>query len=187
VISVLATDRVGILKGITSAITDLGGNIDGISQTVVARYFTVILTATFHNQYTAKEIENSILLNFAKSNTQVMVQPYDDTQQSPTPHITNRYILTIFGPDQPGVLKAVTSFLTEKNINIENWQFYYKGNNVTYIGEVTTEAKQFDTKQTQTQLKQILTPMGLTSHLQHENIFRVTNEIGAINNILRKD
>jgi predicted amino acid-binding ACT domain protein len=37
VLSVLVSDRVGILRDITAAVADLGANIDGISQTVVAR------------------------------------------------------------------------------------------------------------------------------------------------------
>ena len=43
VVSVVVPDRVAILRDITSAVADLGGNIDGISQTVVQGYFTGVV------------------------------------------------------------------------------------------------------------------------------------------------
>lgn len=45
VISLLVADRIGILRELTTAVTDLGANIEGISQTVVQGYFTVIMIA----------------------------------------------------------------------------------------------------------------------------------------------
>ena len=60
VISVVVPDRVAILRDITTAITDLDANIDGISQTVVAGYFTALLTATFEGCPSADAIKAAI-------------------------------------------------------------------------------------------------------------------------------
>nr|HQH73307.1 ACT domain-containing protein [bacterium] len=60
VISLLAPDRIGILKALTSAVSDLSGNIDGMSQTVIHGYFTVILTVTFDNSSSQEQIREAV-------------------------------------------------------------------------------------------------------------------------------
>ena len=74
VISVLAPDQVGILESITTAVTDMGANIDGISQTVVEGYFTVILTATFGETQDHEKIKQCIVGKFRKGQASVMVR-----------------------------------------------------------------------------------------------------------------
>ena len=97
-----------------------------------------------------------------------------------------RYILTMSGRDRPGILKAVTVFLAEKGINVEDLFFRIDGENVTHIGELTIP-RQLDIKQCQEELQALLAPMGLTGGLQHENLFRVTNEVGAIQTLIREN
>ena len=77
VISVLVSDRVGVLRDITSAVTGMGANIDGISQTVVEGYFTVILTATFDRPKPPEEVREAILENFRKDEASVVVRPHE--------------------------------------------------------------------------------------------------------------
>ena len=72
VVSVLVADRVGILRDITGALADMGARIDGISQTVEAGYFTVILTASFDDKVSMEEIRNSIVQNFSADEAAVV-------------------------------------------------------------------------------------------------------------------
>ena len=184
VVSVLVADRVGILRDVTSAVTDMGANIDGISQTVVAGYFTVILTATFSKSRTPDSIRDTILENFAHGEAAVVVRLYEAESIKRMPDKGRRYIMTITGKDKPKVLKTVTNFLAEKNINIEDWYVDFDGGNVRNIGEVSVP-KTLDIKQVQDEFQLLLSSLGLTSNIQHENIFRATNEIGAIGALLR--
>ena len=69
VLSVLIADRVGILSAITSGVTDLGANIEGISQTVVQGYFTVIMTVAFPQAVGEEAIRLAILNRFHKDST----------------------------------------------------------------------------------------------------------------------
>jgi predicted amino acid-binding ACT domain protein len=183
VISVLVADRVGILRGITSAITDLGANIDGISQTVVAGYFTVILTASFSKPQALEAIRSAILANFERDEAAVLVRPYaaDATRRAPVHG--DRYVLILSGVDRPGILKAVTAFLAEKGINIEDWFVHYEGRGVTHVGEVTVPVM-LDIKHMQDEFRQVAAGLGLKCSVQHENIFRVTSEIGPVQTML---
>ncbi|MDD4870614.1 MAG: ACT domain-containing protein [Kiritimatiellae bacterium] len=184
VVSILVADRVGILKDITSAVTDMGANIDGISQTVSTGYFTVILTATFTKSLSPKDISDAILHNFAKDEIEIVVRPYEEAAVKRAPVKGNRYAVTVTGKDRPGILKTVTTFLAGKGINIEDWYVEFVGQNVTHIGVISVP-KLLDIKQTQEEFQQLLSPLGLDSFIQHENIFRATNEIGSIRSLIK--
>ena len=184
VISVLILDRVGVLRDVTSAITDLGGNIDGMTQTVVAGYFTAVLSATFRRAPAAEALREAILERFRSDEASVTVRPHE-APRAPARAASggDLYIVTLTGPDRPGVLKTVTTFFAERGINIEDWYMDFAGAAATYIGEITVPAH-LDLKQVQDEFRQAVAPLRLTACLQQANIFRATNEIGPIKNLL---
>ena len=182
VLSILIADRIGILSAITSGVTDLGANIEGISQTVVQGYFTVIMTVAFPQAVGEEAIRCAILNRFHKDEASVLVRPY--TPRARVPVLGDSYILTMSGKDQPGILKALTGYLAEKKINVEDLFFRIVGAKVTHIGEVTVPA-QLDLKQVQDELRDVMAPFALVIGLQHENLFRATNEVGSIRRLLK--
>ncbi len=181
VLSVLVADRVGILSAITSGVTDLGANIEGISQTVVQGYFTVIMTAAFPQAIGEEAIRLAVLKRFRKDEASVLVRPYKVRASASA--AGDRYILTMSGKDRPGILKALTGYLAGKNINVEDLFFKIDGEHVTHVGEVTVPA-QLDIKQVQSELRAVMAPFALVIGLQHENLFRATNDVGAIRCLL---
>lgn len=183
VVSVLVSDRVGVLRDITTAVSDMGANIDGISQTVVEGYFTVILTATFKKPQQPNAIARAIEENFRRDEASVVVRPYN--RPSPELHTVDgeTYVLTLSGRDRPGILKTVTTFLASRGINVEDWYVEFRGAHVTHMGEVTVPAA-LDIQQVKDELRRAVAPLKLDSDLQHENIFRATNEVGPIKSLL---
>ena len=182
-LSVLVADRVGILRDIISALTDLGASINGISQTVVEEYFTVIMTACFERPVEADTIRDAILAHFGKEEASVLVRPYVRRARGRPPEESGRYVVTIMGEDQAWLLKVVTTFLAEKDINIEDWYVHFDGRRVTHFGEVRIPDR-LDVKQVQDEFRERLGALGLTSSIQHENIFKVTGEVGAVRPLL---
>ena len=184
VMSVLVADRVGILRDITTAVTDLGANIDGVSQTVVAGFFTVILTAAFPAAATHEAVREAIQESFPPGEAAVVVRSHVPVGNASAVPDGDRYIVTLTGPDGPGILKTVTTFLAAKGANIEDWYVEFAGTDVTHIGEITVPAR-LDIKQLQDELRLSVEPLGLASALQHENIFIATNDVGGIDRLLR--
>ena len=156
---------------------DFGANIEGISQTVVHGYFTVILIAAFKNQVAEQTVRDAVLSRFHKDEASVIVKPFDPFVRATTEG--DRYILTMSGTDRPGILKALTGYLAEKKINVEDLFFRIVGEHVTHIGEVTVP-RCLDIKQVQDELCELMSAIGLTVSLQHENLFRAMNEVGSI-------
>jgi predicted amino acid-binding ACT domain protein len=182
VVSVVVSDRVGILRDISAAVSDQGANIDGISQTVVEGYFTVLLTATFKGNPSADEIAQSIERRFGAGEASVMVRPHVKAPSVPCSG-GERFILTLTGKDRPGILQSVTQFLAERRINIEDWYVSFDGPNVMHIGEVTLPGR-LDVRQLQADISRTMARLGIQAHIHHENIFRATNEIGPINRLI---
>lgn len=182
VISVLVPDRVGILRDITAAVADMGANIDAISQTVVEGYFTLILTAAFPAGTAADTVRAQILARFRPDEASVIVRPY---HAAAAPGAGGeRYVFTITGVDRPGILKRTAAFFADKNINVEDWFVGFENTSVTHIGEISVPSR-LDIKQLQDEFACLLSAWGLSGSIQHENIFRVTNEVGSVQPLLR--
>ena len=47
IITLTAANRIGILAAVTNAMDELGGDLQEVSQTVVQKFFTLILAAEF--------------------------------------------------------------------------------------------------------------------------------------------
>lgn len=186
VISLLASDRIGILKALTSAVSDLGGNIDGMSQTVIHGYFTVILTVTFDNSCSQEQIREAVQNNFAPGEVSVVIRPYVDTPPPAQTARSERYILTLTGKDRPGILKMVTGYLADSHINIEDYYFTIQGEDVTHIGELSVPADT-DIKQLQKELQFLVSSIGLVATLQHEFLFRAANDIFCIRQLFKME
>lgn len=182
VISVLIADRPGILRDITSTVADLHANIDGIRQTVVAGYFTVMLTATLPEACAPETLQARIIKSLPLEGASVTVVPYE-TQNIRSSADVERYIVTVNGEDHTGILKALTTFFADRNINIEDWNVAFSGTYITHVGQVSVP-KPVDVKQVQLEFRQLLHTLKLHGSIQHEYIFRAISEIGPIRNLL---
>lgn len=178
VISVLIADRAGILRDITGAVTAMGANIDGIRQTVVAGYFTVMLTASFATPCHPDEVCRRMRQAFQPGEAQITVIPYD-ARKANTVADGEHYMVTITGEDHTGVLKAVTGFFAERGINIEDWDVAFDSTRITHVGQITVP-RHLDIKQLQIEFRHLADSISLHVGIQHENIFRAISEVGPI-------
>ena len=185
VISVLLADRVGILCDVTSAVTALGGNIDAITQDVVETVFTLTLSATFTTPLTPAAISARIASNVGSAEA-VRVCPLPAPATGGADRGGDRYVLIVTGQDRPGILKCTTALLAARDINIEDWNVDRRGSHVTYIS-VLTVPPGVPIDEVQDALVPPLRAMDMSVCLQHENIFRVTNEIGPVARFVEAD
>ena len=183
VISVLVKDKVGILRGVSAAVTELGGDIDGISQTVLDGYFTVILTVTFAGPCRETCLRDAVRDALQDENAALVIRPFDAVSDYRPTVQGARYIVTLSGPGASGILMAVTDFMARQGVNVEGWSVYAVGGGVTHLGEVTVPDL-LDIKQVQDGLQEVVTAYGFTCGMQHENMFLVTNRVGSVRPLL---
>jgi len=89
---------------------------------------------------------------------------------------SDRFVITAFGTDQPGIVRRFSQYLAGKDVNIVDLYGDRRGDEFVLIGQVEIPT-QFDIRMLQTDLEQIGDEMGFTVKLQHENVFVATNQL----------
>jgi len=179
--SVFAADRVGLLRDVTQAVFSLDGNIGSIRQTVVDGFFTLVFTADFPEQVSAEALRSLITVSL-EAGAVVTVMECPDAPQVVVPE-GSRFVVTTRGEDKPGTIFAITSFLVEHGVNIEDWIVENDNGQVVYIAQVVVPDA-VDFKMIQERFRTAMAERNLAGLLCHENIFRATNEIGPIKTLL---
>jgi glycine cleavage system transcriptional repressor len=172
VISVMAKDRPGIVAEVTAGISELGGNLADLRESVLCGYFTMILIAGFPPGISVEEVE-SALAEATASQVSVTLHEGSLTEAEDTKHA---YVLSAVGQDRVGLVAQVSRFCFERAVNILDLASHVEADQYTMMLQIDLSGIQsLDT------FKEELSAFGKESRLnlvlQHNDIFRVTNEI----------
>jgi glycine cleavage system transcriptional repressor len=181
--SVLVPDRVGLLRDVTQAVFSLEGNIGGIRQTVIDGFFSLVFTSE-HPRQVSPEALRALLTSSLESGAVVTVLDSPE-MLAPVVPTGSRFVVMTRGEDKPGTIFAITSFLVEHGVNIEDWMVEEEDGKVVYIAQVVVP-EAVDFRQIQEHFRDAMSKLGLAALLCHENIFRATNEIGPIKSLIGK-
>jgi len=181
VLSVLAPDRVGLLRDVTRVVFDHGGNIAAIRQTVVHGFFNLVLTAAFEPRADAGALA-AALSGALEAEAAVTVRPFAAPPPGPLSGGPT-YVVTTYGPDRPGTVYAISQFFVERGINIIDWMVGDDRAGVVYTAEVEIPPAA-DFRRVQADFRAAMAQRGLRASICHCNIFRATSGIGAIHNLL---
>jgi len=176
VLDVMSDDHPGIVAAVTGAVEGLGGNIDACSQTVLGGYFTLIMIVSLPEPIDAHELAERVGHSESLGSTyQVMARPALPTAD-PVPETFDKFVVTAFGKDQPGIVRRFSQYLAGKDINIVDLYGDRSGDEFVLIGQLEIP-KRWDISMLQADLEQMGDELGFTVKLQHENIFVATNQL----------
>ena len=186
VITVMSRDRVGIVRDVSTAISSIQGDISDLRQSVLGGYFTMILMATFPTRGSRESIQQTLARVNQTSATPLEIVVKRVTEpvvgQAAPPDAT--YVLTASGPDRIGFVSAVSGFCARHNMNILDLSTTVGDGQYVMILLVdlsrclTGGAGQFaDLEAIQSDLRRFGEESGLNVVLQHNDIFKATNEI----------
>jgi glycine cleavage system transcriptional repressor len=176
VLTVMSDDHPGIVAAVSDAVESLGGNIDSCSQTVLGGYFTLIMIVSVPEPIDPEHLAQGI--RGAESSGvgyQVLVRPAraaEASRQGPA----ERFVISAFGEDQPGIVRRFSQYLAGKDINIVDLYGDRNGTQFVLIGQVEVPSR-WDVRMMQTDLEQMGQELGFTVQLQHENVFVATNQL----------
>ena len=176
VINVMSVDRVGIISSVSAAILDLGGNIDALSQTVLQGYFTIIITARFADDVTPARLAAAVAEKGARDELGVLVKERNlDAARLVVPD-AERFVLTITGPDRKGIINRISSYLSSRNINIEDLYAVVERGSFLLIAQLQVP-KGLDIERAQLDVQDLWPEFDVRVSLQHENIFLATGNV----------
>ena len=171
----MSDDRVGIISAVTGGVFQAGGNIDRISQTVVEGCFIIMVIAEFSDGANATGIRDAIQGCGKRFDLEVNVRPY--VEPAPEKKQRNVYFLSATGADRPGVFHELTAVLAGRGINIlDLYCFVRDASEFVLIGEIDLP-EGMDLERLQMDLEEGHANDKLRLRVQHENLFRATNEL----------
>lgn len=175
VLEVMSDDHPGIVAAVTSAVESLGGNIDACSQTVLGGYFTLIMIVSLPEPIAPDDLAERVRhTGSAGSAYQVMARRALSADGFSPEEPLDRFVITAFGTDQPGIVRRFSQYLAGKDINIVDLYGDRNGDEFVLIGQVEVPTR-WDIRMLQADLEQMGQELGFTVKLQHENVFVATN------------
>jgi glycine cleavage system transcriptional repressor len=177
VLDVMSDDHPGIVAAVSNAVESLGGNIDSCSQTVLGGYFTLIMIVSLPEPVEAKELAERVQWSESPgSGYQVIARPALVSDGLSREEKLDRFVITAFGKDQPGIVRRFSRYLAGKDINIVDLYGDRTGDEFVLIGQLEIPAH-WDIRMLQADLEQMGKELGFTVKLQHENVFVATNQL----------
>ena len=177
VLNVMSDDHPGIVAAVSHAVEGLGGNIDSCSQTVLGGHFTLIMIVSLPDPVGADELASRV------RNAEAMGTRYQVTARPALPPETlkptekvDRFVITAFGADQPGIVRRFSQYLADKDVNIVDLYGDRSGGEFVLIGQLEIPTR-WDIRMLQADLEQMGEDLGFTVKLQHENVFVATNQL----------
>jgi glycine cleavage system transcriptional repressor len=176
VLTVMSDDHPGIVAAVSDAVESLGGNIDSCSQTVLGGYFTLIMIVSVPAPIDPERLAQQVrAASSSGSGFQVLVRP-SRAADPPSQQPAERFVISAFGDDQPGIVRRFSQYLAGKDINIVDLYGDRNGTQFVLIGQVEVPVK-WDVRMMQADLEQMGKELGFTVKLQHENVFVATNQL----------
>ncbi|HEY0983528.1 MULTISPECIES: glycine cleavage system protein R [unclassified Schlesneria] len=125
IMTVVAANRTGILAALANALDELGGNLRDVSQAVIQKFFAMIMAAEFADDQDPEVIVEHIRAVCRAFGADVTLRDPEkdmgfDGATEPTPK--ERYVLTLAGPDRPGVLRFLAHRLALDGIDLVDLQ-----------------------------------------------------------------
>jgi glycine cleavage system transcriptional repressor len=177
VLDVMSDDHPGIVAAVSNAIESLGGNIDACSQTVLGGYFTLIMIVSVPEPIEPKQLAERIRRSESMgSEYQVMARAALPPESLAPAQEFDRFVITAFGKDQPGIVRRFSQYLAGRDINIVDLYGDRSGEEFVLVGQLEVP-KRWDIRMLQADLEQMGQELGFTVKLQHENVFVATNQL----------
>jgi len=172
VISVMAKDRPGIVAEVTEGISALGGNLADLRESVLCGYFTMILVAAFPAGIAVEQVKAALAAATASNVSVALHEGARDEARNPE----QIYVLTAAGRDRVGLVAQVSRFCAERGVNILDLASHVEAHQYTMMLQIDLSTLQA-LDSFEADLSHFGTKNGLNLALQHNDIFRATNEI----------
>ena len=120
VVSFLGKDGPGVVHAVASLLTGLECNINEVSQTILHSEFAAIVIAEMPDGCTIELLQDELVKGLAERqiDLSVTVRLYDGTSWSAED--PQSFVVSVDGPDQQGLVAAISGILGEHNVNIAN-------------------------------------------------------------------
>lgn len=173
-VTVLGTDRPGIVFEVSSLLSSVNCNIEDISQTVLGEEFAGIFLIALPEQLSLDNLDQQLQENLSSKGLYVFVKKIQLQDRKREEVEDESFVVICIGPDKTGLIAAFTWVMTKFEVNISQLRFIHKSltfsnQSVTiYEVEVPNSIRLSSFVQA---LKQQAEKEGVEVSVQHKKVF----------------
>jgi glycine cleavage system transcriptional repressor len=124
-VTVLGTDRPGIVYEVSSLLSQLNCNIEDISQTVLEAEFAGIFLISLAPEVTLEGLDALLQESLTPNGLYVVVKKISGKEQRKQEDAASFVVISI-GPDKTGLVASFTKVMTAFDVNITQLKFIHK-------------------------------------------------------------
>lgn len=180
--SFLGRDCPGVVAAITGLVGDSGCNIEAMSQTMLSGEFAAIFIVSAPEEMDAARLRDFLQagLNAANVDLSVLVRPAVGGQWGEN-LVCEPFVVTVDGPDGPGLIGNMSRVFARHGVNIENLTAILgeaTAGNALFVFEVMVP-ENVDIGRLRRELSLEAKNMGLRVSAQHRDIFEAVHRVPA--------
>ena len=180
IISVIGSDRPGIIARVSRALFELDLNIENVSQTILGSQFSGTFIVAGVSLLDTDGIRGNIRRMLEGMDLDVLAKEIVAPRVEKEPVSCEPFVITTIGPDRKGLVAGITEVIATYGANVTDLQAVFKGgenpkdNLMIYSVDIPCE---IDQKALYTDLRKRARELGLEISIQHKNIFYAINRI----------
>jgi glycine cleavage system transcriptional repressor len=132
-VTVIGRDRPGIIADTTSALAELGGNLEDSTMTILQGHFAMVLLVSTTASLDVVELELAALTG--DGTLEVSVREVPEKRDGAPPDVTT-YLLSVHGADHPGIVSEITGVVASAGGNITDLSTRLTGGLYVLVAEV---------------------------------------------------
>ena len=110
----MGRDRPGIVAEVTAVLVELRCNVEDAATSILSGHFAMMLICSAPDELSRAELEESLRPLRATAELELAVWEVDSLAAGSMP----THVLTVYGPDQPGIVHAVAAAVARQGVNI---------------------------------------------------------------------
>jgi glycine cleavage system transcriptional repressor len=132
-VTLIGHDRPGIIADATSALAELGGNLEDSTMTILRGHFTMVLLVSTTATLDAVEAELATLTGDGTLEVSVRELP---EERGAAPVDVTPYLLSVHGADHPGIVSEITAVVASAGGNVTDFSTRLTGELYVLVAEV---------------------------------------------------
>ncbi len=116
-VTVIGTDRPGIVAAVTGVLVDQGCNLEDTSMSILRGHFAMVLIVAAPDAVDAAGLEVALGQATAALDLLVAVRAVGEVSAVSAPE-GEAWTLVVYGADHPGIVHGITSVLADLGVNI---------------------------------------------------------------------
>lgn len=114
-VTVIGTDRPGIVAAVAKALFDAGCNLEDVTSTILRGHFSMVMVVRCPDGVDADRVEEALAPAAREMDLVVAARPVEETTDTPE---SSTHVVSVYGADRPGIVYRVAEALAGAGANV---------------------------------------------------------------------